>query len=153
MKKYKKIFLITFILILNSCGYNPIYTNNSTQDIKIIISELKGDREFGNKIYQELKPYLNTNTKKEYKLVINTNFTKVIITKDSKGEPSNFNMTAEVTIEVKHESINETLVFTENLKIKNNDNSFEQREYEDMIKNDFARSIKDKLITKLQILK
>ena len=62
-------------------------------------------------------------------------------------------MTAEVTIEVKHESINETLVFTENLKIKNNNNSFEQREYEDMIKNDFARSIKDKLITKLQILK
>tara|TARA_B100001248_G_C27050842_1_gene305176 strand:+ start:58 stop:519 length:462 start_codon:yes stop_codon:yes gene_type:complete len=152
MNKYKKIIIITFLLILNNCGYNPIYTNSSIEDIKIVISELKGDKEFSNKIYQELKPYLNSNSEKEYKLIINTSFTKIILTKDSTGEPSNFDMTAKVTIEVNNETVQDTLSFTENLKIKNNDNSFEQKEYEDMVKNDFAKSIKEKLITKLKIL-
>lgn len=152
MNKYKKIIIITFLLILNNCGYNPIYTNSSIEDIKIVISELKGDKEFSNKIYQELKPYLNSNSEKEYKLIINTSFTKIILTKDSTGEPSNFDMTAKVTIEVNNETLQNTLSFSENLKIKNNDNSFEQKEYEDMVKNDFAKSIKEKLITKLKIL-
>ncbi len=62
-------------------------------------------------------------------------------------------MVANVNIEVKHGSIKETLFFNENLKIKSKDNSFEQREYENIIKNNFAKTIKEKLITKIQILK
>ena len=115
--------------------------------------ELKGDKIFGNKIYQELKPYMETNSQKEYNLVINTSFTKVTIAKDSTGDPSNFNMIANVSIELSHKNIKETLFFTENLKIKSKDNSFEQREYENMIKDDFAKIIKEKLITKIQLLK
>tara|TARA_B100001057_G_C22094798_1_gene660980 strand:- start:31 stop:492 length:462 start_codon:yes stop_codon:yes gene_type:complete len=153
MNKYIKIFAITFLLILNNCGYNPIFTNNSIEDFKIVKLELKGDKIFGNKIYQELKPYMETNSQKEYNLVINTSFTKVTIAKDSTGDPSNFNMIANVSIELSHKNIKETLFFTENLKIKSKDNSFEQREYENMIKDDFAKIIKEKLITKIQLLK
>jgi hypothetical protein len=153
MIKYKKIFIITFLLILNNCGYNPIFTNSSIEDFKIVKLEIKGDKIFGNKIYQELKPYTETNSQKEYNLVINTSFTKVTIAKDSTGDPSNFNMIANVSIELSHENIQKTLFFNENLKIKSKDNSFEQREYENMIKNDFAKIIKEKLITKIQLLK
>ena len=153
MNKYKKIFIITFLLILNNCGYNPIYTNNSIEDLKIMKLEIKGDKIFGNKIYQELKPYTETNSKKEYNLVINASFSKVTIAKDSTGDPSNFNMIANVSIELNNENIQKTLFFTENLKIKKKDNSFEQKEYENMIQNDFAKIIKQKLITKIQLLK
>ena len=153
MNKYKKIFIITFLLILNNCGYNPIYTNNSIEDLKIVKLEIKGDKIFGNKIYQELKPYTKTNSKKKYNLVINTSFTKVTIAKDSTGDPSNFNMIANVSIELNNENIQKTLFFTENLKIKKKDNSFEQKEYENMIQIDFAKIIKQKLITKIQLLK
>ena len=62
-------------------------------------------------------------------------------------------MIANVSIELSHEGIQETLFFSENLKIKSKDNSFEQREYENIVKNDFAKIIKEKLITKIQILK
>ena len=153
MSKYKKIFTIIFLIILNNCGYNPIFTNNSNKDFKIVKLELKGDKIFNNKIYQELKPYTETNSQKEYDLIISTSFNKVAIAKDSTGDPSNFNMIANVSIELSHEGIQETLFFSENLKIKSKDNSFEQREYENMVKNDFAKIIKEKLITKIQILK
>ena len=153
MNKYKKIFIITFLLILNNCGYNPIYTNNSIEDLKIMKLEIKGDKIFGNKIYQELKPYTETNSKKEYNLVINASFSKVTIAKDSTGDPSNFNMIANVSIELNNENIQKTFFFNENLKIKSKDNSFEQKEYENMIQYDFAKIIKQKLITKIQLLK
>jgi hypothetical protein len=153
MNKYKKIFIIMFLLILNNCGYSPIFTDNSVEDFKIAKLELKGDKIFSNKIYQELKPYTKTNSQIKYDLVINTSFNKVTIAKDSTGDPSNFNMIANVNVEVSHGSIKETLFFSENLKIKNKDNSFEQKEYENTIKNDFAKSIKEKLITKIQLLK
>ena len=153
MSKYKKIFTIIFLIILNNCGYNPIFTNNSNSDFKIVKLELKGDKIFNNKIYQELKPYTETNSQKEYDLIISTSFNKVTIAKDSTGDPSNFNMIANVSIKLSHEDMQETLFFSENLKIKSKDNSFEQREYENMVKNDFAKIIKEKLITKIQILK
>ena len=153
MSKYKKIFTIVFLIILNNCGYNPIFTNNSNKDFKIVKLELKGDKIFNNKIYQELKPYTETNSQKEYDLIISTSFNKVAIAKDSTGDPSNFNMIANVSIKLSHEDMQETLFFSENLKIKSKDNSFEQREYENMVKNDFAKIIKEKLITKIQILK
>ena len=153
MSKYKKIFIIIFLIILNNCGYNPIFTNNSNEDFKIVKLELKGDKIFNNKIYQELKPYTKTNSQIKYDLVINTSFNKVTIAKDISGDPSNFNMVANVNIDVMHGSIKETLFFNENLKIKSKDNSFEQREYENIIKNNFAKTIKEKLITKIQILK
>ena len=153
MSKYKKIFTIVFLIILNNCGYNPIFTNNSNKDFKIVKLELKGDKIFNNKIYQELKPYTETNSQKEYDLIISTSFNKVTIAKDSTGDPSNFNMIANVSIELSYEGIQETLFFSENLKIKSKDNSFEQREYENTVKNDFAKIIKEKLITKIQILK
>ena len=91
--------------------------------------------------------------KKEYDLIIDTSFNKVTIAKNSTGDPSNFNMIANVNIKLNHEGIQETLFFTENLKIKSKDNSFEQKEYENLVKSDFAKKIKDKLITKIQILK
>ena len=153
MNTYKKIFVIVFLLILNNCGYNPIFTSNSITDFKIGKLEFKGDKSFNNKIYQELKPYTNTNSKKEYDLIIDTSFNKVTIAKNSTGDPSNFNMIANVNIKLNHEGIQETLFFTENLKIKSKDNSFEQKEYENLVKSDFAKKIKDKLITKIQILK
>ena len=86
-------------------------------------------------------------------MIISTSFNKVAIAKDSTGDPSNFNMIANVSIKLSHEDMQETLFFSENLKIKSKDNSFEQREYENMVKNDFAKIIKEKLITKIQILK
>ena len=153
MIKYKKIFFIIFLLILNNCGYNPLFTNDATVNFKIGKLELKGDKSFNSKIYQELKPYTKTNSQKEYDLIVSTSFNKVTITKDSAGDPSDFNMIANVNIEVSYGSIKQTLFFNENFKIKSKDNSFEQREYENLIKNDFAKTIKEKLITKIQLLK
>tara|TARA_B100001057_G_scaffold415062_1_gene432438 strand:- start:1286 stop:1747 length:462 start_codon:yes stop_codon:yes gene_type:complete len=153
MNKYKKVFIMVLLLALSNCGYNRIYTNNSIQDIRITISELKGDKEFSNKIYRELKPYFNVTSDKEYELIITADFKKEIVTKDIKGDISVFNLIAEVGVDVNHINKQHTLFFSENLKINNKNNSFEQREYEDNVKKNFARSIKEKLISKLRILK
>ena len=44
------------------------------------------------------------------------------------------------------------MTFSESLRIKNIDDTFEQRKYENIVKNNFARSIKEKLIMKLNTM-
>ena len=44
------------------------FTNDAIVNFKIGKLELKGDKSFNSKIYQELKPYTKTNSQKEYDL-------------------------------------------------------------------------------------
>ena len=65
---------------------------------------------------------------------------------------SNFELIASVIFEVSYDNNNKKFNFIENVKIENKDDSFEQRKYENNIKKNFAKLIKEKLILKLSTL-
>jgi len=45
----KKIFII-LLFFLTQCGYNSVYKNSSNQNLKIVLNNFTGDKEFNKKI-------------------------------------------------------------------------------------------------------
>jgi len=110
---------------------------------------MKGDNEFNNLIKNDLSLYTEQNAQKEYLLKINSDYKKVITSKNSAGVASNYNILATVEITVKFNNKIDIFQFQESINIKPNSNAFEQQKYENNIKRNFASSIREKLIIKI----
>ena len=144
-----KILLILFLLLLNNCGYTSIYKNQKSNNFQININEIKGDSEFNSFIKNELKLFSNDNADEIYDITLNSDYQKVVISKNTLGVATNYNISADVKINLSLNGKIINLVFNENINIKNNSNSFEQNNYEKNVKRNFASSIREKLIIKI----
>ena len=145
----KNIILITLIFFLSGCGYTSIYNDKKIVDFQLNIEEMKGDNEFNNLIKRDLKLFSKNNLQKEYLLKINSDYKKVITSKNLAGVASNYNILATVEIAVKFDNKIDIFQFQESINIKPNSNAFEQQKYENNIKRNFASSIREKLIIKI----
>jgi len=149
---YKKLILILCVLLINQCGYSPIYKKDLSKNINIKIIDQSGDVEFNKKLHSQLKQHLTTSLKDLYEINIKSTVNKKIISKNTAGKTTNFEIRVNVIFEINYEGNKEVMTFSESLKIKNIDDTFEQRKYENIVKNNFAKSIKDKLIMKLNTM-
>ena len=145
----KNIILIFFLLFLYSCGYTSVYKNQKSQDFQINIIEMTGDIEINNLIKNELKFYSNRNSNNKYDISINSEYQKIIISKNSAGVATEYKILVDTKISINLNNKNNILNFSENINIKSNSNSFEQNNYERNIKKNFASSIKNKFIIKI----
>ncbi len=148
----KNLILLLFFIFLTHCGYSAVYNNNSNLNIKITLLGMSGDREFNNKIDSKLMKFYNKETSREFKINFSTNINKEIVSKDTKGEVIDYILIASATFKINYNNINETFTFKESLNIKNIDDTFEQKTYEDVVKDNFASSIAKKLILKLETI-
>ena len=150
----KKILLNIFILlILTNCGFSPIYMEKNNVDYNINISKVDGDTEINQFISNKIKKYSDQSYNKEYDISINSEFSKMSLAKDSTGRTSDLKLSTKITINVNYENENQKYVFNESINIKNDTDSFEQRNYEKTIKENFASSAVNKLIIKISSLK
>ena len=145
----KNIILILFLFFLNNCGYTSVYKNQKSQNFQISIIEMTGDYEINNLIKNELKFYSNRNSNIKYNISINSNYQKIIVSKNSAGVATDYKLIAETVISFDKEGKNNILNFNENINIKSNSNSYEQNNYEKNIKKSFASSISNKFIIKI----
>ena len=145
----KNIILIFFLLFLYSCGYTSIYKNQKSKDFQINIIEMTGDIEINNLIKNELKFYSNRNSNNKYDISINSEYQKIIVSKNSAGVATDYKILVDTKISINLNNKNNILNFSENINIKSNSNSFEQNNYERNIKKNFASSIKNKFIIKI----
>ena len=145
----KNIILILFLFFLNNCGYTSVYKNQKSQDFQISIIEMTGDNEINNLIKNELKFYSNRNSNIKYNISINSNYQKIIVSKNSAGVATDYKLIVETVISFDKEGKNNILNFNENINIKSNSNSYEQNNYEKSIKKNFASSISNKFIIKI----
>ena len=145
----KNLILILFLFFLNSCGYTSVYKNQKSQDFQINIIEMTGDNVINNLIKNELKFYSNRNSNIKYDISINSNYQKVIVSKNSAGVATDYKLIAETVISFDKEGKNNILNFNENINIKSNSNFNEQNNYEKSIKKNFASSISNKFIIKI----
>ena len=143
----KNIAILTFILFLSHCGYSSIYKNQQSLDFQFNIIKTEGDYEMNNLIKNEIKLYANTDSQKIYNIKINTDYKKEVLTKNSSGVITDYNLTttSEVSINLKDQT--KTFEFEESINIKNQSDTFEQNIYEKNIKRNFASSIREKLIS------
>ena len=145
----KNIILIFFLLFLNNCGYTSVYKSQKTQDLKINIIEMTGDNEINNLIKNELKFYSNRNSNKKYDISVDSQHQKIIISKNNEGVATDYQLLVDTIIRINRNNEDNTLNFSEKINIKNNSNSFEQKNYERNIKKNFASSIRNKFMIKI----
>ena len=150
----KKIALAAlFVLFLNGCNYQPIY---SSKNVKFSIGEFQstGDNKINKLLIKKLEIYKNDNLDTtKYNLNISSEINKNISAKDKKGNPTTFTLKIAFKIEIENPLGEKKLtVFEESTSYENNDNKFELKKYEDSIKINMIESIDEKIILYLQNL-
>ena len=145
----RNIILIFCLIFLCSCGYTSIYKNQKSQDFQINIIEMAGDNEFNNLLRNELTLYSNTNSNKKYNILVNSEYQKIIFSKNSSGVATDYRILVNTKININLNKETKNLEFNESINIKNNSNSFEQNRYERNIKRNFASSIREKFLIKI----
>ena len=140
----KKISIL-LLLFLYSCGYSAVYKNNNSKDYNIVILEMTGDNVMNKLIKNELEINSNLNSKNNYAINLKTLYTKEIKSKNSSGVASNY----EIIIKASFSVDEEIITFEEKYIVKNISDPIEQQNYENIIKKNFAYSIREKLIIKL----
>ena len=141
--------LIILTLFLYNCGYSSIYKNLKLQNYKFEIITTKGNNEMNNLIKNQIKLYSNKDSINIYKLRINTNYKKEILTKDSLGKATEYTLSVTSQFTINYEQRTQVVTIEESINIKHLIDRFEQDIYEKNIKRNFASSIREKLISEM----
>ena len=150
----KLIIIVIALFILNNCGYTPIY---STKDNNFYIKEVsqKSTSKLNSKIANKLKKFSNQNSENIIKLEISSNKKIETTQKDQKGDPSKFQMTVLLNINILNKNnheINKTKNFSKNFNYNNNSNKFSLKKYEKEIENTLINKIVEESIIYLSEL-
>ena len=146
----KNIKLIILILFLSNCGYSPIYNNQKIQNYKINVVEKNGDSEMNNLIENEIRLYSNKDALNIYELKMNTIYDKKVLTKDSSGVITDYNLSVTSIFKIDFKNTIKIVELRESINVKNQSDTYELNIYEKNIKRNFASSIREKLILKIQ---
>jgi hypothetical protein len=136
-------------MFLNSCGFTPIYVNNSNLNFSIEQVNYIGDRELNNFLKTNLNRYKNEKIENKIYIEAKSEYRKIILSKDTTGEATSYQLEAEVIFLIKP-SNNKIKITKKKIMDKMND-KFEENVYERSIKQNFASSIADKLSSRLMI--
>ena len=143
----KNIILFSLILVLSSCGFTPVYVKKNGLQFSIEQVNYSGDRELNNFLKINLNRYKNEKIDNKILIDANSTYKKIILSKDGAGEVTNYQLVTEVIFLIK--STNRTIKISENKIIKSIEDKFEEIKYERSIKQSFASSISNKLISEL----
>tara|TARA_B100000787_G_scaffold166999_1_gene153042 strand:- start:56 stop:520 length:465 start_codon:yes stop_codon:yes gene_type:complete len=148
----KKLFSILIFLFLSSCGYEAVYSIKNMIRFDFSIGELNftGDRQTNLQIKQELNGYTQVTKGTNFILTISSTSEKTILTKDSSGDATNFEIKTTVNVDVfASEDLKGDFIFIESFNYNNNSDKFELKSYEKEIKRNLARAVAKRLTFKL----
>ena len=145
----KNILVISLLFFLNSCGFQPIYSKNNNVNFSIEQVDFTGDRELNNFIKTNLYQYKNSDKNNKIFIEAKSEYNKFILTKDGKGEVTNYELNAEIVFLIK--PTNKQIKISEKKIMESMADRFEENKYEKSIKQNFASSITFKLIQELII--
>jgi len=144
----KKFTIVIALIILTGCGFTPIHSKNNNNNFSIEQINFSGERELNNFLRIGLTRYKSSSDKKFF-IDVESEFSKIILTKDKTGKATNYELIANVTFKLKS---NKKIEFAERKIIKNLNDNFEQTKQERSVKQIFATSMINKLINQLSII-
>ena len=145
----KNLILFILFIVLSNCGYVPIYKDIQNANINIFVQKSEGEENINNLLISKLKAYTTKEAEKNYVIDMNSVYTKTVISKDSTGNAVDIELNLKVEFTVYFNEKSQKFLLTEKFNIKNTSDVFEMNNYENVIKNNFILSIKNKLIMKL----
>jgi len=145
----KNIIILTLIFFLANCGFTPIYLKNDNVNFSIEQIEFKGDRDLNNFLKINLDRYKNQKNDNKISLDVETKYEKNILSKDGTGKISSYQLNAEAIFIIK--STNKIIKIKEKKILESKDDKFEEARNEKSVKQSFASSLSNKLISELII--
>ena len=147
----KKI-IVVFLLILTSCGYQPLYKTD--QNIKSLnISEVifSGDKKINNVIYQKLPIVLVKNDESLNKLSLESKKEIKITSKNSKGQALSYRTIIKVKILVLNNNgdILDQKIVQKNFSYNADENKFKFKEYQNKIEENLIDRIVEDIMVHL----
>jgi hypothetical protein len=143
----KNIIILSLILFLANCGFTPIYLKNKNINFSIEQIEYTGDRDINNYLKTNLDKYRDKTNNNKIFMKAETKYEKNVFSKDSTGKISSYQLKVETIFLIK--STNKKIIIIEKKIINSMDDKFEETRYEKSLKQSFAYSISNKLISEL----
>ena len=140
-------YFLPFLLLVNSCGYQPIYTN---KNIHFSIKEINSidNNRLITLLTNNLNMYSNTKNKdKNYLLNVEAERKIITTSKDTAGNPKTYLMKIIVKIEVQ-ENYDKIIKknFVEEFNYNTQENKFNQSQYEENIEENLIRKISENIV-------
>jgi|TARA_B110000008_G_C16610987_1_gene420467 hypothetical protein len=136
--------LITIVLLLfavASCGYKPIFLNEKN-DLNIEKIEIVKENRLNKLIKSNLENISNQDSENKISLLINSQKTKSVISKDAKGNVQLLAMSLSVDVKIyKNDKIKSEKKFFESFSYSNDSNKFNLSKYEKNIEKNLRNNI------------
>ena len=145
----KNIILLSLIFFLTNCGFTPVYLKNTSVNFSVEQVNYTGDRELNNFIKTNLNKLKNEKNDNKVYIEANSIYKKIVLSKDSAGEVTNYQLEAEVIFLIK--PLNKKIIIKEKKNMNSMDDKFEEARKERLIKQSFASSISSKLTSEIII--
>ena len=152
---FQKKFILLFLLLLTSCGYEAIHSKKKSVNYSFSVSELSfvGDRAINLKIKEKLNNHTQSKKDKDFILTISSVSKKIILAKNSAGDATSFKNIISINVEVlMNNKFKRNFAIIENFNYNSISNKFNLKKYEEKIKNNLAETASDKLIFKLSTI-
>ena len=144
-------FLIILSFFIYSCGFTPQYAGFKNLEFDLIVNKASGDRDFNNEIKSQIKRYdQGRDDVEKIRINFDSNYQKIILSKNTKGEATKYNLKVNVIFDVKYESFSRKIVFNDEFSIDKIDDTIEENNYIKIVKRNFAERAIEKVILSIR---
>ena len=147
----KKI-IIVFLLILTSCGYQPLYkTEQKVKNLNVSEVIFSGDQKINDLIYQKLPFVLVKNDESLNKVSLESKKEIKVTSKNSKGQALSYRTIIKVKILIldNNENILDQKSVQKNFSYNADENKFKFKEYQEEIEENLIDGIVEDIIIHL----
>tara|TARA_B100000989_G_scaffold70226_1_gene49116 strand:- start:1025 stop:1492 length:468 start_codon:yes stop_codon:yes gene_type:complete len=150
-KKKISSFLIILSFLIYSCGFTPQYAGFKNLEFDFVIDNAIGDRDFNNVIKSQLKRYdRGRDDVEKIKISYESNYEKIILTKNTKGEATKYNLKVKVIFDVSSENFSKKILFNDEFSIDKIEDTIEENNYIKIVKSNFAKRAVEKVILSIR---
>ncbi len=147
----KKLLLI-FIFLLSECGFQPIYTNKSLDNVEFFKITLEGDADINRKIVESLSFKENELQNTLNSLLIKSSYIISETSKNSKGQVESYKSQIILSLIIKdNNKVIESKNFSKEFSYNTKDNKFELVRYQNEVKENLIFKIIEDIILYMNI--
>ena len=140
----KKITLFLLLLIW-SCGYQPIHSNKNVKNFVFKEIKLIGDKNLNREIISTLSIKKDAGANNILSLISNLNIDET--SKNSLGEVTSYRTTINVELTIKDQyGTEKNKIFSKNFSYNNKDNKFDLVQHQDQVKSNLIDEIIEEIL-------
>ena len=144
-------FLIILSFFIYSCGFTPQFAGFKNLEFDLVIDNVSGDRDFNNVIKSQIKRYdRGRDNVEKIKISYESDYEKIILTRNTKGEATKYNLKVKVIFDVSSENFSTKILFNDEFSIDKIEDTIEENNYIKIVKNNFAEKAIEKVILNIR---